>query len=77
MVSRNFVFPSYGYENGPNNFGTILAYNYDTDALRIAGLTDEEKVERVLTDLQHLYNKIKKDGVELDVRKYYTGAKYS
>jgi hypothetical protein len=56
LTSRNIVFPSYGYDEDElpdpkGRFGTVLVYNFYADAVRMAGLTDKEKVERVLDDI--------------------------
>lgn len=51
LGSRNLVFPSYGYEEGPSNAGTVLSYNFYQDGVRMLGLSESERTERVLTDL--------------------------
>jgi len=51
LTSRWVVFPSYGYENGPAQPGTILVYSWQSDAALWQSLDDNTKQEIALSDL--------------------------
>jgi len=51
LPGRSIIYPSYGYENGPSTGGTLLIYNWATDALLWTGMSDEDRVDRALTDI--------------------------
>jgi monoamine oxidase len=74
LPSRWFVYPSYGYENGPHNQGTVLVYNWANDAIRWSGMSDEDRVERALQDLQIMYEAMWIGEEKFDVKKYFTGS---
>ncbi|CDW81395.1 amine oxidase [Stylonychia lemnae] len=73
LPSRTFVFPSYGYENGPHQKGSILIYSQTDDAYRHSRSSDSENIERALNDLNIVYNRLVAKGRQLDVKNYFNG----
>lgn len=55
LPSRQVVFPSYGYEAGPKAPGTVLIYNFMTDAVGFGGMSKELIVQQALDDMTTMY----------------------
>lgn len=85
LSSRNLVFPCYGYRDIPKKNdldqeekpGTVLNYNFYQDGIRFIGLTEEERTQRTLSDLNIVFKKLVKSPETFDARKYYTGNSFS
>jgi len=85
LSSRNLVFPCYGYRDIPKQSdldkeekpGTVLCYNFYQDGMRFIGLSEAERTQRVLSDLNTVFKKLVKSPDTFDSRKYYTGNSYS
>ena len=42
LASRNVIYPSYGYKPGQSVGGTLLIYNWNTDAARWSGMSHKD-----------------------------------
>mmetsp|Transcript_34858 Transcript_34858/g.26023 ORF Transcript_34858/g.26023 Transcript_34858/m.26023 type:complete len:111 (+) Transcript_34858:1484-1816(+) len=51
--------------------GTLLVYNWASDALRWVGMSRYEQEDRILKDLNILYRTIAKNGDKFNIRDYY------
>jgi monoamine oxidase len=73
LASRWIVLPSHGYGDGSNAYGAVVVYNWGNDAAKWQGITDEERIDRALTDLENIYSSLWKPGVNFSIREHFTG----
>eukprot|EP00026_Physarum_polycephalum_P017058 Phypoly_transcript_18144.p1 GENE.Phypoly_transcript_18144~~Phypoly_transcript_18144.p1 ORF type:complete len:232 (+),score=26.74 Phypoly_transcript_18144:52-696(+) len=66
LPSRWIIYPSYGNNSPVNSPGVLLLYAWNTDAAAFVHLSDEERIDIALQDLQTVYPNV-------PIRKMFTG----